>query len=331
MKKKIAFVGFRHPHIMNLYDRIQKNTEFEIIAACEEDKDSRELLRKKQVNVTHDNFKKLLKEVPCDLIAIGDYYSRRGELTIESLRNGKHVLADKPLCITLKELDKISELAMRRNLSVFCMFDLRSRPVFAEARNFIRSGELGEIIQIQFGAQHPLLHASRPSWYFEDGKHGGTITDIACHAIDLIPWLTGHEIRQIVAARCWKAQKQYDDNFRDAAQFMLKLDNGCGVMGDVSYSAPDSIAHAHPCYWRFNIWGSNGMIEFNYLEPVIHVWLNGNTEGKSIKVCTKKQTDYLDDFCAEIAGAPGNLTTKSVLKTMRTTLEIQAAADKYKN
>lgn len=329
MKKKIAFAGFRHGHIMSLYDRAGKHQNLEIVAACEEDAATRDALRRgEQVNITHHDFTQMLDEVPCDLIAIGDYYTRRGSLAIEALRRGKHVLADKPLCTGRAELEEIAALAGGKGLSVFCMFDLRSRSVFGEARKLIREGKLGKIVQIQFSAQHPLLRDSRPAWYFEDGKHGGTINDIACHAIDLLPWLTGSRIGRIIAARSWKAMNPGNDDFRDAGQFMLELDNGCGVMGDVSYSAPDSIAYSHPCYWRFNIWGTGGMIEFRCEDPAIHAWLNGNAGEVLIQAPEQSGADYLDDFLAEIDGTPGELTTAAVLQATRTTLEIQALADK---
>ncbi|MEZ4683286.1 MAG: hypothetical protein R2932_54665 [Caldilineaceae bacterium] len=54
-------------------------------------------------------------------------------------------------------------------------------------RNLIRSGLIGEIHAINFGGQHPLMLDTRAAWYFEPGKHGGTINDIAIHAVDAIP------------------------------------------------------------------------------------------------------------------------------------------------
>ena len=44
MKKKIAFAGFRHGHIMSLYDRAGKHQNLEIVAACEEDAATRDAL-----------------------------------------------------------------------------------------------------------------------------------------------------------------------------------------------------------------------------------------------------------------------------------------------
>ena len=38
----------------------------------------------------------------------------------------------------------------------------------------------------EFTAQHPLLYGTRAKWYFEEGKHGGSINDIGVHAVTLV-------------------------------------------------------------------------------------------------------------------------------------------------
>ncbi len=97
----------------------------------------------------------------------------------------------------------------------------------------------------------PLILGKRPAWYFEPGKHGGTLNDIGVHAIDLIPWMTGRSIVEVTAARAWNARVPQFPAFQDAGQMMLKLDNGGSVMGDVSYLNPDAASNYTPRsqYW----------------------------------------------------------------------------------
>ena len=325
----VAFVGFRHGHIFSLYDRMAQDPRFAIRAVCEENEAESLLAAHPEIAVTDTDFDAMLARVKCDIVAIGDYYAKRGSLAIRALRAGRHVISDKPLCTSLAELDEIEELSSVRGLEVGCMFELRSAPAFATAREMIRGGKLGKITQIQFTAQHPLMRASRPAWYFEPGKHGGTISDIAVHGIDIIPYLTGLEIGETVAARTWQAFDSGCDCFNDAAQFMLKLDNGCGVLGDVSYSAPDSCGYTHPAYWRFTIWGTKGMIEFNCgADSHVNAWLAGQSEVVRIAPSAAPAEDYLAGFLHALAGEPAELDTKRVLRAMRRTLEIQQVADR---
>ncbi len=332
MKLKIAFAGFRHGHIFSLYNMVMKRADFKIVGICEEDVEKSLLFMRQEIKVTDTNFDEMLSRIDCDIVAIGDYYAKRGSLAIRALQAGKHIIVDKPLCTSLDEYKIIAELAEKKNLKVGCMFELRSAAEIIEARDMILSGELGKIVQIQFSAQHPISLKTRPQWYFEAGKHGGTINDIASHAIDIIPWMTGLEYKKIVAARNWHALGMGSEYFRDAAQFMLEMDNGCGVMGDVSYAATDAQKDQLPTYWRFTIWGTKGMLEFRVGDDRLYCYKNDKESVNMIGFTRNAQAttagiDYLDSFVCDINNVKVDLDTQTVLESTKRTLELQRFAD----
>jgi len=251
MKLRIAFAGFRHAHILDLYRLASERDDLEVVAACEEHAPTRdELTANAAVTVTHASCDEMWDQAQFDILAIGDYYGRRGGLAIRGLESGKHVIVDKPLCADLGELGRIAELSAERGLAVGCMLTMRDGGNWIALKKIIADGRIGEVITIDFQGQHPLMWGRRPEWYFQPGKHGGTINDIAIHALDTIPWMTGRQIVEVVAARAWNARLAQAECFQDAAQLMLKLDNGGGVLGDVSYLVPDSFAYALKLYWR---------------------------------------------------------------------------------
>lgn len=326
MTIKFAFAGLRHAHIVSLYRNVVSHPACSIVAICEENEDARQHAAKEwQIIADFHDFSTMLHNVDFDVLAIGDYYSRRGSMIVDALNAGKHVIADKPLCTSIDELTKIEQLVVKSELKVGCMLDLRDHPNVVAARQLIQSGRIGDIQSISFGGQHPLLLASRPHWYFECGKHGGTINDIAIHGLDLVEWLTGHSIDQMLAARTWNAWALEYPHFCDAAQFMVKLDNGCGILGDVSYFSPDSHGYKLPFYWRFTLWGKQGVIEFNYNEPGIKVALNGVT---SVTVLSGMDPtrNYFDDFLDDLQGIRSELNTARVLSVARKALMLQLMA-----
>ena len=324
---RFAFAGFRHDHILSLYRQLASRPDCVVAAAAEEDAATREALTASgRARITHDSIAAMLDSVPCDVVAVGDCYGRRGAIVIDALRRGKHVITDKPLCTDLNELAQIRTLAERGRLAVGCMYTLHDSPAVAGVKRLIAAGTLGDIVQIQFTAQHPLLPEKRPGWYFEPGLHGGTINDIGCHAFDIIPYLAGTEFRRVTAARSWQALPA-PGPFRDAAQFMLELANGCGVIGDVSYSALGAQGYAHPAYWRFNFWGTRGMVEFHPDSTQLRAFLAGTAGETLVSVPDRPDEGYLESFLNEVAGRPAVLTTAKVLEAARWSLLVQAAAD----
>lgn len=328
MSIRFAFMGFRHAHIQDLYRRVQKGDGVEVVAACEEDEAAREAVKGAGVEITHSDYGEMLSGVDCDVVAIGDYYARRGEVAIRALGEGKHVIADKPLCTELEEVDEIERLAGEKGLAVGCMLTMRDQGQTIGVRRLIQEGLIGEVHAISFGGQHPLLLGSRPGWYFEAGKHRGTINDIAIHAIDCVPWMTGLNFETVNAARCWNAFAPDFPHFKDGAQMMLTMDNGCGVLGDVSYFMPDRAGYSLPFYWRYTFWGREGVIETCTTVREIRVALRDSKKVEVRKVPKDTSGGYLEDFLKGVRGeAADGRNTEAVIRAARTALKIQRAAD----
>lgn len=327
-KIRVAFMGFRHGHIGDVYTRINKRNDAEIVAACEEDEPTRRTLKAEGAfKITHASFEAMLAETPADVIAVGDYYGKRGRILIQALEHGCHVISDKPICTSLKELDQIEKLAGAKRRVVGCQLDQRDSAATTAARKAIQAGEIGEVHAISFGGQHPLMFGTRPGWYFEPGKHGGTINDIAIHAINSITRITGRSFAMINSARNWNARLKEVPHFKDAAQMMLTMDNGCGVLGDVSYLMPDSFGYSHPLYWKFLFWGSAGILDIT--SGGVTLYKNGETTPRVVPLPAVKPGQYLESFLNEIKGTsqPDDLSAQEVLASARITLMIQRAAD----
>ena len=324
---KLGFAGFRHGHIFSLYEAAKTNENVEIVAAWEEYEEAKEGAKKNySVNFTHQSYEDMLTDDNIDAIAIGNYYGARGQMAIAALKAGKHVISDKPLCTSLDELKEIEKLSKEKGLSVGLMLDMRDNKNVLAAKEIIESGRIGEVYNIQFGGQHPLNYGVRPGWYFEKGKHGGVINDIAIHGIDLISYITGLEIKNIVAARTWNAYATEEPEFKDCGQFMLELSNGGGVIADISYASPNSMGLNLPYYWEFKVWGSKGMMLFAANIDGVKLYVNGSLELENVPgICPKD--DYLDGFVNEINGKPTRYGTKTAIHSTEMTLSIQQKAN----
>lgn len=319
---RIAFAGFRHAHIFSLLEAAQKAENVTVTGCCEEDEAVREALAKERgMRFVYADYESLLRDETVEAVAIGDYFEKRGRMILAALRHGKHVICDKPLCTRLAELEEIEKLSAQNNLQVCCMLDLRYLPQTAAARAILESGELGDIRIASFSGQHCLDYENRPKWYFEDGKHGGTITDIAVHGIDLVRLLTGKNLTKIHCARVWNAFADKAPGFRDCGQFMVEMD-GMALTGDVSYSAP-KFAGVLPTYWSFCFWGTKGMLQFGMQDQKIRIF----TQKETVIECLPASGGYFPDFITEINGGRTVLNTKEMLESQRQTLKIQRYAD----
>jgi hypothetical protein len=110
---------------------------------------------------------------------------------------------------------------------------------------------------------------------------------------------------------------------------MLRLDNGGGVIGDVSYLAPDGCGYKAPQYWRITCHGDGGAVEASIAGADVLLAANEDKEFRRIPLDAEKPAAYLHAFLAETAGTIEDLdlTTQEVLDSARAALVAQRAAD----
>ncbi len=291
----IAFAGFRHGHIYGLYKKAKQMDGVCVTGGWEQDAEARAAAQKIVTEPFYDSYEALLNDENVDAVAVGDYYGVRGERIIKALEAGKHVIADKPLCTSLEELKVIHRLAAQKKLRVDCMLDLRYDGAIRTAKKLIEAGRIGTVHAMAFTGQHPLNYGVRPMWYFEDGKHGGVINDIAIHGIDALRYMTNLEFVRTTAARQWNAYAKEVPAFKDCAQFMAEYEGGAGVIADVSYAAQSKTVDKLPSYWRFTIWGEKGCIELKFGESTLN-FVDQDSDKVEIIGCEPVRECWLDDF-----------------------------------
>ena len=323
---KVLFYGFQHGHIFALYEKVKKCEELEIVACIEDDAAKRETLESAYGIPCVDGGLDAWLQSDVDIVAIGDKYGRRGAAVIKALRAGKHVIVDKPLCTSIDELSEIITLSREKDLKVGCMFELRGTGGAYTLGEILRTERYGALKNIMFTGNHSVDYAHRPSWYFDEGMHGGTINDIAIHAVDIITYLTGLKFTKINGARTWNAFADKTPDFMDSAVFMAELAGGIGVIGDVSYSAPASQAFRMPTYWDFKFWCKNALVSYSLTKDEVTVYEEGKKEPE---VLTNEGVgdDYLACFMSDFKNNERVFTESVLLATMEA-LKLQEYADK---
>jgi len=320
---RIAFAGLRHDHIFAFYRQV-KDAGLPVSGAWEPDPAAMESARLVISEPFYPDYETLLADPQTDIVAVGDYYGVRGSRIIAALKAGHPIISDKPLCTSLAELDEIAAISREKRLPVGCLLELREDGALRKAAWLVADGEIGNIRAVHFTAQHPLNYGLRPSWYFEEGKHGGTFNDIAVHGLDAVTWMTGFGYAKTLFARQWNAYAEREPHFCDSAHFSGLLTNGAALTGDVSYAAPSPAAFSLPSYWRFTLWGERGMIECRLGGDHILIARSGQKPCE-IPALGKGKT-VLDIFLEEVSSA-SFVNTESVLSASRMALELQQYAD----
>jgi len=140
------------------------------------------------------DWRELVESPLIDIVDIATPTFTHAEMAIAALKNGKHVLCEKPLGRDLKECDAILAAAKKAKGVHMVCHNYRRIPAIALAKRMLDEGALGKIYHFRARyAQDRLADPEFPlDWRLEKATSGsGVHSDINSHIIDLARYLVG--------------------------------------------------------------------------------------------------------------------------------------------
>jgi len=320
MPLRVAVVGFRHGHVLGFVNAARRLDYCEIVGIVEESDDDLQYIERAEVERTHPTFDDLLDDVEFDLVATAEYYAKRGSVVIKALQAGKHVITDKPLCTGIDELREIKRLCDQKGLEVSMQLSMRFGDAYQTMYRLMQDGAIGRFLAATTFGQHPLGYPdTRPGWYFEQGKHGGTINDIFIHGADMLRYCTGLEFETVVAAEAWNASLPEVPFFQVGAQCLMTMEGGPRVMADVSYMPGRS--------WQFFMTGTEGYLAVESGRLLMRP-AGGQDEEVEVSPADLPAPSPFVDFVSHLErGTQRFLPMEDVFRSQMAVLAAQRAAD----
>lgn len=225
--------------------------------------------------LVYADYPSMLENPDIDAVSICTWNNTHAEISIAALRAGKHVLVEKPLCTTVEDAYRIQEAVKESGKNLQIGYVRRYDPNARMVRDFIRSGELGDIY---YGRASSIRRYGNPGGWFADAKRagGGPLFDIGVHVIDLIWYLMGRPKAVTASANVYRKlgnranlkyasgykSSDFDDKLNtveDMANALIRFDNGASLYVDVSFTL-----HAAQDETTIKLYGEKGGCE---IEP----------------------------------------------------------------
>jgi predicted dehydrogenase len=110
---------------------------------------------------------------------------------LAALQAGKHVLCEKPLAVTTKEVRQMGELADKKKLKLMTAQHMRYTAASQAIKNWVVAGNLGQVYHARVRAMRRNLVPNRPGFIDKKLSGGGPCMDIGVHALDACMWVMG--------------------------------------------------------------------------------------------------------------------------------------------
>lgn len=225
----------------------------EITAVMEVNAELAEKLRAKyNAKYAYTDAEELVKNEEIDAVYIASpvvFHCRQAMLAADY---GKHILIEKPIAMDLEESEKLLKYCEEKGVLIAAGFMMRFGTHVMRMKEAVQAGKTGQVVSAysQFTAWFP---ESAGNWRQVKAKSGGgCLMDMGVHCIDLIEYITGSRVCEVVA---FNDTLTFGYDVEDSSTVLLKLKNGAQCVVQTNFNIPDEVAK-----WRLEFFGTRGRL-----------------------------------------------------------------------
>jgi predicted dehydrogenase len=222
------------------------------------------------------DWRKLVAAPDIDLIDIGSPNDTHYEIALEAAKNGKMILCEKPLAMTVKQAEEMVKAVEAAKVPNMVWFNYRRVPSIALAKQLVDEGRIGKAyhyraLYLQDWTISPdVPQGGAGLWRLDVNVAGSGVTgDLLAHSIDTAMWLNGPIERVVAKTKTFVTErthavtgKKEPVGIDDACMFLAEFQNGSiGTFESTRY------ARGRKNFNTFEMNGAEGSLYFDLEEP----------------------------------------------------------------
>jgi predicted dehydrogenase len=237
---------------------INATTLGEVTAVCSSRKlDSSALSLKHGGDITvYKDLDDMLANPDIHAVSICSFPSDHANQAVRAARAGKHLIIEKPLCLSLKDLRGIQSAVNKARVKTCVCFECRFSSQFLATRALIDEGLLGKLHYGEVDYYHgigPWYGQFR--WNTRKEEGGSSLLTAGCHALDALLLCMGNEVVEVTSYNTKSRSKIFAPyQYTTTSVTILKFRNGsigkCAV----------SVDCLQPYYFHTHLVGSEGTL-----------------------------------------------------------------------
>jgi predicted dehydrogenase len=160
---------------------------------------------------------------------------------VMAARAGKHILCEKPIAISVQEVDEIENACRKAGVKFMLGFCMRNNVYHKKARELVQSGALGKMVmgRAQLTCWYPPIAGA---WRQDAAiSHGGSLIDMGTHCLDILEWIMDTKIVEVAGFQDQLVQK-YATRIEDSSTILVRFGNGAHGVIDNYFNLPDAAA-----------------------------------------------------------------------------------------
>lgn len=160
-----------------------------------------------------------------DVVCICTPSGLHAPLAVQAAKAGKHIVVEKPVAITLSQLEEMTAVCQAYHRKVCVISQLRFAPAVRFVKKAIEEGALGDLIAGDVSMKYyrsPEYYASggwRGTWSMDGG---GALMNQGIHGVDLLQYLMG----PVRSVSCVASTLRHSIEVEDTANILVEYESG---------------------------------------------------------------------------------------------------------
>ena len=185
---------------------------------------------------SYTDYREMLKDPEVEMVSVTAPNRLHARLTIDAARAGKHVVCEKPLCMTLEEADAMIDACAKAGVLLLYAEELCFAPKYVKAKQMADEGAFGRIHLVKQGEKHSGPHSD---WFWDvEQSGGGALMDLGCHGIAFCWWFLGKPRVESVYAQLSTQVHAGRTQGDDDAITIIEFDGGAVGIVENSWNRP---------------------------------------------------------------------------------------------
>jgi len=225
----------------------------ELTAICDVNQKAGSELAGKFGCAYYDDADKMLTESDVDIVDICVPTYLHKQFILLAAKHKKHVVCEKPVTLTLEDMDEILGAVEHAGVKFMVAQVLRFWPEYLEIKRMYDNGDFGEvkIVYANRLAQHP----NWTHWHRDPKNSGGGLFDLHLHDIDAVTFFFG-QVRRVYAVG-WKSETGcYNHVFST-----ITFDNGVNAVVEGAFDMTEN----YPFTMSFRLVGETKTAEYSMI------------------------------------------------------------------
>lgn len=251
----------------------------------------------------------IFADTQINTVVITTRHNSHAHFVCRALDSGKHVFVEKPLALSLQELDEIRTAAASRQTLLMVGFNRRFAPHVRRMKSLLEPVRTPKtfVMTVNAGSVPP------GHWTQDPESGGGRILGEACHFIDLLRFLAGAPITRHTSTRM-------AGQTGDTANIQLSFQDGS--IGTIHYLANGSRKFPKE---RLEVFAAGGVLQLdNFRKLKGYGWpgfgsMNLWRQDKGQRACAAAFLDAIEN------GKPSPIPFEELMEVSRVTIEVAEA------